>query len=564
MAIFKLKSILKGYKRLFGMTAEVYNENGDLLDSVDINNAGKRINFRFDRDEALQGANNADLTIKLIDSNGDAHNFSRTAGRLYDLDSDEQTFTTTISANKKRKRVKYRPTTEQLDTRSPIFTSGPEGSVDENVDPSSLVYDAETTDTSAVSYALSGGDSNAFTIDPETGRVTINQSPDFESKSSYSFSVVATDEHGNASTQAVNVKVNDIEEGQTVQLTPLLDNISANDLSNQSDVITAELGTLGNGFLDSVVDGSTTDSDLLVIKTNGNFDLDDSLDDSEITRIQNIETIQVIADQDDAGNTDIELGNIINLKKLDVDGTFTNTLDLDEWADTGATEFDFSGITSTQGVELERADAGNQNFAGDIVFKGSAGGDVFEGLVGNVTMNGGQGNDTLVGSREGISKITGGAGTDEIDLWDHNAQHTISLARQTSQTSKDTVILDTFQGFNNDNARALNTFDLIEIDAATFTNYNAGQPVQQREDFLINANTNLSNTIVTADFEADLSQGTGFNFDNNGDGILGFAADTGTLIYSASGNFSADAQELFEIGGLEGANFVPTRQINVI
>ena len=51
MAIFKLKSILKGYKRLFGMTAEVYNENGDLLDSVDINNAGKRINFRFDRDK---------------------------------------------------------------------------------------------------------------------------------------------------------------------------------------------------------------------------------------------------------------------------------------------------------------------------------------------------------------------------------------------------------------------------------------------------------------------------------------------------------------------------------
>merc|ERR1711907_16851 len=97
MAIFKLKSILKGYKRLFGMTAEVYNENGDLLDSVDINNTGRRIKFRFDRDEALQGAENADLTIKLIDSNGDAHNFSR-KGDLYDLDSDEQTFTTTVTA----------------------------------------------------------------------------------------------------------------------------------------------------------------------------------------------------------------------------------------------------------------------------------------------------------------------------------------------------------------------------------------------------------------------------------------------------------------------------------
>ena len=179
-------------------------------------------------------------------------------------------------------------------------------------------------------------------------------------------------------------------------------------------------------------------------------------------------------------------------------------------------------------------------------------------------MDGGAGNDFMFGSKEGISKISGGAGQDSIDLWDHNAKHTISLAGQTSQTSKDTIFTDSFQGYNNANAQALNTFDLIEIDAATFTNYKAGQPVQQQKGFLVDASTNLSNTVVTVGFETDLSQGTGFNFDNNGDGILGFAENTGTLIYSASGNFAADAQELLEIGGLEGANFVPTRQINVI
>jgi len=468
MATFNLKSVLKGYRRLFGMTAEVYNENGDLLDSVDINNSGKRISFEVDKDDTFQGSQKADLTFKLIDNNGDEHNLSRRDGRLYDLDSDEQTFTQTISAKKKGGKLKLRPT------------------------------------------------------------------------------------------------VDEIEQGEKLQLTPLLDNISAADLSNADDVITADIGTLGNGFKDSVVDGSSTDNDLLVVKTNGTFDLNETLDNDEITRIQNIETIKIIADQDDTGFTDVELDNIVNLKKLDVDGTFTNTLDLDNWADTGATEFDFSDVTSTQGVELERGDAGNQNFAGDIVFKGSAGGDTFEGLVGNVTMNGGQGNDTLIGSRQGTSKISGGAGTDEIDLWDHNAQHTISLAGQTSQTSKDIITFDTFQGFNNANAQALNTFDLIEIDAATFTNYTAGRPVQQQNAAFINANTNLSNTVVTVLNEADLSQGTGFNFDNNGNGILGFAADTGTLLYSESGNFSADAQELLEIGGREGGNFVPTRQINVI
>ena len=563
MATFNLKSVLRGYQRLFGMTAEIYNESGDLLDSVDLNNSRKKVSFRFDKDQALQGADSADLSIKLIDNNGDEVNLTRNGGGQYDLDADQQTFTTTISARKRRGRAKLDPSVLELDNAAPLFTSGAAGSVDENVDPGTLVYDAETTDASSVSYALNGGDSAAFSIDPQTGQVSINQSPDFESKSSYSFNVVATDARGNASSQAVTVSVNDIEEGQTVQLTPLLDNVTAADLSNQNDVINAELGALGNGFLDSVVDGSTTDNDLLVVKTNGNFDLDDTLDDNEITRIQNIETIQVIADQDDVSGTDVELTNIVNLKKLDVDGTFTNTLDLDDWSLTGATEFDFSGITSAQGVELERSDAGNLNFAGDIVFKGSAGADFFEGLVGNVTMNGGQGNDTLYGSREGTSKITGGAGTDEIDLWDHNAQHTISLARQTSETSKDTVVFDTFQGFNNATAKALNTFDLIEIDAATFTNYSAGQPVNQQNVFQVGASS-LNGTVVTAFSELSLSQGTGFNFDDNGDGILGFASDTGKLFYSASGNFSADSQELLDIGGLEGANFVPTRQINVI
>ena len=38
MAKLKLQSIFRGYKRLLGMTAEIYNKDGNLLDSVDINN----------------------------------------------------------------------------------------------------------------------------------------------------------------------------------------------------------------------------------------------------------------------------------------------------------------------------------------------------------------------------------------------------------------------------------------------------------------------------------------------------------------------------------------------
>ena len=563
MATFNLKSVLRGYQRLFGMTAEIYNESGDLLDSVDLNNSRKKVSFRFDKDQALQGADSADLSIKLIDNNGDEVNLTRNGGGQYDLDADQQTFTTTISARKRRGRAKLDPSVLELDNAAPLFTSGAAGSVDENVDPGTLVYDAETTDASSVSYALNGGDSAAFSIDPQTGQVSINQSPDFESKSSYSFNVVATDARGNASSQAVTVSVNDIEEGQTVQLTPLLDTITAADLSNQNDVITAGLGNLGNGFLDSVVDGSTQDNDQLTINTNATFDLDQTLDSDQINRIQNIETLQIVANNDDVGGGQtINLDKVVNLKTLDIDGTFTDKLTLSNWANTGATTFDYSGITSTEGVVATLANAGDQTFAANLNIKGSAGDDVLNALNGDTTMSGGAGNDVLFGSRAGQSTIAGGSGTDAIFLWTQNAQHTVQLHGQTSETSKDTIVLNSFQGFNNANARSLNTFDLIEIDAATFTNYSAGQPVQQQTLAAANISaTDLSNTVVTSTSQAALELA---DFDNKGNGILGFAADTGTLLYSASGDFSADAQELFSIGATEGANFVPTRQINVI
>ena len=148
MAKFKLKSALKGYKKLFGMTAEVYNENGDLLDSVDIKN-DKNISFKFDKDNAFQGSKKADLTIKLIDNNGDDRNLSRKGGRLYDLDSDEQTFTQTISTKKKGGKSKLRPSTEQLDTQSRSSPRIRAPLIASTQAPST----AETTDASSVSYA---------------------------------------------------------------------------------------------------------------------------------------------------------------------------------------------------------------------------------------------------------------------------------------------------------------------------------------------------------------------------------------------------------------------------
>jgi len=56
-----------------------------------------------------------------------------------------------------------------------------------------VVYTAVATDAGAVTYSLAGADASAFDINPTNGAVTIKASPDFETKPSYSFKVVATD-----------------------------------------------------------------------------------------------------------------------------------------------------------------------------------------------------------------------------------------------------------------------------------------------------------------------------------------------------------------------------------
>ena len=111
------------------------------------------------------------------------------------------------------------------------------------------------------------------------------------------------------------------------------------------------------------------------------------------------------------------------------------------------------------------------------------------------------------------------------------------------------------------NSARLNTYDLIEIDSATFKNYAAGEMVKDATIQSVSESTDLKGTVVTAEKEDDLRKQ---NFNANGDGLLGFAADTGTLIYSTTGNFSADAEELLEIGKVEGDNFLASKQINVI
>jgi len=100
-----------------------------------------------------------------------------------------------------------------IDTHAPVFSSSSTASVDENIGAGQVVWTAVATDPSPFTYSLSTtGDSALFSINASTGAVTLIGNPDFENKASYSFTVVATDAAGNASSQAVTLAVNNLDE----------------------------------------------------------------------------------------------------------------------------------------------------------------------------------------------------------------------------------------------------------------------------------------------------------------------------------------------------------------
>jgi Ca2+-binding RTX toxin-like protein len=98
---------------------------------------------------------------------------------------------------------------------NPVFSSDPTPEIAENTAASTVVYDANATDADvtlgAVVYTLGGADAAAFTINASSGEVRLKVPANFEAKSSYAFSVIAT--QGTSSTaQAVTLAVNDQNE----------------------------------------------------------------------------------------------------------------------------------------------------------------------------------------------------------------------------------------------------------------------------------------------------------------------------------------------------------------
>ncbi|TWX68664.1 cadherin repeat domain-containing protein [Colwellia demingiae] len=106
-----------------------------------------------------------------------------------------------------------------LDDVAPTITSAVTASaLDENSGAGQVVYTVTSTDsgditTGATAYSLKTGDDAAlFTINSNTGEVTLTANPDDETKANYNFTVVASDAAGNSSEQAITLDITDLDE----------------------------------------------------------------------------------------------------------------------------------------------------------------------------------------------------------------------------------------------------------------------------------------------------------------------------------------------------------------
>jgi VCBS repeat-containing protein len=106
-----------------------------------------------------------------------------------------------------------------IDSKAPVFdVTVTDPTVAENIAANSVVYTAVADEVSngnhGITYSLKPnvGDVTKFTINPVTGEVSIVESPNYEAKSSYTFTIVATDSFGNASEKQVTVNVTNVNE----------------------------------------------------------------------------------------------------------------------------------------------------------------------------------------------------------------------------------------------------------------------------------------------------------------------------------------------------------------
>ncbi|MBV1928650.1 MAG: DUF4214 domain-containing protein [Gammaproteobacteria bacterium] len=355
------------------------------------------------------------------------------------------------------------------DTTAPAFTSSASASaIDENSGSGQVVYTAKASDENNISYSIKDlNDGYKFSINPSTGAVTLNSNPNFESKSSYSFSIVATDEAGNNSEKAISLNVNDLADADataptitvaptrasdtTISLTTneastagiyqtpgalagLIGSTIALDGTNSANITIAQQAPNPLTGTIVVVDGAgnKTSSNLVSLGTG----LADTYSPTAVTEMifgfAGADTFNagasLVATTTFDGGTDNDILNLTDDNTVtDLDNIFNvETINI---TNTNASVYTLSGNTLiATGAALTVNALAAQNISLDISANTTSGALTYVGNSGVDTITGGAGDDSLTGGA-GSDSLSGGAGN---DLFIFDAGAGISFSGDTS------------------------------------------------------------------------------------------------------------------------------------
>ena len=183
----------------------------------------------------------------------------------------------------------------------PEFTRDPyEFEVDEDAGTGDSVGTVEATDPEIddVTYAITAGNTGrVFTIDDETGQITVTAALDHEATEEYSLTVEAEDEHGGTDTAIVNVTVGDVGEAPAFDAATTgpfevaedaatgapVGTVTANDPEEDPLTYAITAGNVGNAFTIGDGTGEITVAAALDHETTGSYTLTVTTDDGDGT-----------------------------------------------------------------------------------------------------------------------------------------------------------------------------------------------------------------------------------------------------------------------------------------
>ncbi len=178
----------------------------------------------------------------------------------------------------------------------------------ENSGASQVIYTASSDESGSVVYGLKdGGDKSLLTIDATNGKVTLTANPDFETKSTYNFTVTATDIAGNVSEKDIVLNINDVRESSIINGTSSDDVIN---YPNSLNYFTIN-SLLGN-------DTITTSGENDIIRAGEGLDTVNSGAGNDIIVVVGTTSTKQYTQEDitNAGDTGIDLSSVVTLADL--------------------------------------------------------------------------------------------------------------------------------------------------------------------------------------------------------------------------------------------------------